>query len=205
MITRRYALGGLFATPLLHFTPLSDEDLWARSLIAAARAQIGVTTGYDPAYTALDYPRGDIPRSTGVCTDVVIRAYRDSLDFDLQESVHEDMKANFDAYPNIWRLHRPDRNIDHRRVPNLETYFRRRGTAHSPPGPDDDAWMPGDIVTMRVGSRPHIGIVSDRPAASGRLGVIHNIGWGTQEEDILADFTLVTRNRFRPPNTGAGH
>jgi uncharacterized protein len=156
----------------------------AAQLIAAARSQIGVTLNYDPAYTPLDYPNGDVPRKLGVCTDVVIRAYRDGLGVDLQQLVHEDMQSDFDAYPKNWGLTRPDSNIDHRRVPNLRTYLTRKGadlrvTQH----PKD--WQPGDIVTSMVsGKLPHIGIISDR-SVNGRPLVIHNIGRGTQEENIL--------------------
>ncbi len=156
----------------------------ASKLIAAARAQIGVTLNYDPAYTNLPFPNGDVPRSKGVCTDVIIRAYRDAFGIDLQALVNADMKANFAAYPNNWGLRRADKNIDHRRVPNLQAYMRRQ-TANLPLSVRASDWLPGDIVTSLVGGRlPHIGIVSDRMADDTPL-VIHNIGGGTQEENVL--------------------
>jgi uncharacterized protein len=166
----------------------------ASKLIAAAREQIGVTLRYDPAYTALSYPNGDVPRELGVCTDVVIRAYRDAFGIDLQKSVHEDMAKNFAAYPKNWGLKRADRNIDHRRVPNLRTFMTRQG-ANRPVSQKAEDWQPGDILTSMVGGKlPHIGIVSDR-SIDGRPLVIHNIGRGTQEEDIL--FTYPINGHYR--------
>ncbi len=156
----------------------------AGKLIAAARAQIGVTLHYDPAYTNLPFPNGDVPRSKGVCTDVIIRAYRDALGVDLQAQVNADMKANFAAYPKNWGLRRADKNIDHRRVPNLQAFMRRQN-ATLPISARASDWLPGDIVTSIVGGRlPHIGIVSDRMDGNTPL-VIHNIGGGTQEENVL--------------------
>lgn len=157
----------------------------AAKLIKAARGQIGITVTYDPAYTGLDYPNGDVPRSKGVCTDVVIRAYRDALGIDLQALVHADMKANFGQYPKIWGLRRTDRNIDHRRVPNLRVFLRRQG-ASLPITANKADWRPGDIFTSMIGGRlPHIGIVSDKIAPDGTPLAIHNIGRGTQEENVL--------------------
>jgi uncharacterized protein YijF (DUF1287 family) len=153
-------------------------------LIIAARRQIGVTIRYDPAYAQLSCPNGDVPRALGVCTDVVIRAYRDGLGLDLQQLVHEDMAADFGAYPKNWGMARPDRNIDHRRVPNLRTFLTRQG-AKLPITDKPKDWLPGDIITSMVGGKlPHIGIVSDR-VRNGRPLVIHNIGRGTREEDVL--------------------
>jgi hypothetical protein len=153
----------------------------ATTLVQAARAQIGVTLRYDPAYERLAYPGGDVPTERGVCTDVVIRALR-VTGLDLQRAVHEDMRAHFGAYPRLWGLTRPDRNIDHRRVPNLEAYFRRAGWAL----PDGSPVQPGDILSWRLpDGRPHIGLVSDRRGRSGAWAVIHNIGRGTVEEDAI--------------------
>lgn len=169
----------------------------ASKLIKAARAQIGVTTTYDPAYTALSFPNGDVPRGKGVCTDVVIRAYRDALGLDLQSLVNADMKANFSAYPKRWGLKRTDRNIDHRRVPNLDVFFTREG-ARIPVGQDPATWQPGDIFSSLVGNNlPHTGIVSDKIGPSGAPMVIHNIGSGTQEEDILFDHKLIGHFRWK--------
>ncbi|MFC4291710.1 DUF1287 domain-containing protein [Sphingorhabdus arenilitoris] len=169
----------------------------AAKLISAARAQIGVTLTYDPAYTGLSFPGGDVPREKGVCTDVVIRAYRDALGVDLQKLVHEDMKSNFGLYPKIWGLKRTDRNIDHRRVPNLRVFLERQG-AKLPISQSPDDWKPGDMFTSMIGGRlPHIGIVSDRRANNGNPLVIHNIGRGTQEEDILFDHQLNGHFRWK--------
>lgn len=161
-----------------------------------ARCQIGVTVEYDSAYVGLAYPGGDVPEERGVCTDVVIRALR-LLDFDLQKEVHEDMKRNFAAYPKYWGLKRPDKNIDHRRVPNLQTFFKRRGWG-LPVSRDAADYKPGDLVTCLVGdSLPHIMIVSDRRNEEGIPLVIHNIGVGTEEEDCLFTFPLTGHYRVR--------
>jgi uncharacterized protein len=168
----------------------------ASRLIAAARAQVGVTTLYDPAYVVLAFPGGDVPRGRGVCTDVIIRAYRDGLGLDLQALVNADMRAAFSAYPRTWGLRTTDRNIDHRRVPNLQTFLTRKG-ARLPVSDRASDWQPGDLVTSLVGGTlPHIGIVSDRLAPSGRLLVIHNIGRGTQEEDMLFAHRITGRFRW---------
>ena len=176
-----------------------DGD-WATLLIRAAENQIGVTVRYDGGYRRIGFPGGDVERSAGVCTDVVIRAYRDAFGFDLQEAVNRDMKKAFSAYPKAWGLARPDSNIDHRRVLNLERFFLRRGAALPKPA-DPYGYRPGDLVTQRVGSDlPHIAIVSDRRSADGlRPLVVHNIGAGTRTEDTLAVFPAIYRFRFKPP------
>jgi len=164
-------------------------------LVSGAREQIGVTLSYDPAYRRIGYPGGDVPMQTGVCTDVVIRALR-LQDLDLQKAVHEDMAANFSAYPKQWGLKRPDRNIDHRRVPNLMTWFRRQGMA-LPVVREADAYRAGDIVTWDLGrGQTHIGIVSDRLSATGEPLILHNIGAGTREEAILFRFPITGHYRF---------
>jgi uncharacterized protein len=169
----------------------------AKALIAAARRQVGVTLAYDPAYTALAYPGGDVPRARGVCTDVVIRAYRDAFGIDLQREVHLDMARAFAAYPKRWGLARPDRNIDHRRVPNLETYWTR-SLARLPIPSRAEEWQPGDLFTTLIDGRlPHTGIVSDRLAASGNPLVLHNIGGGAREEDMLLAWRPTGRFRWR--------
>jgi uncharacterized protein len=168
----------------------------ASRLIAAARAQVGVTTLYDPAYVVLAFPGGDVPRGRGVCTDVIIRAYRDGLGVDLQALVNADMRAAFGAYPRTWGLRTTDRNIDHRRVPNLQTFLARKG-ARLPASTTAQDWQAGDLVTSLVGATlPHIGIVSDRLTPSGRPLVIHNIGRGTQEEDVLFAHRITGRFRW---------
>jgi len=160
------------------------------SLVICAREQIGKTTSYDPAYRSLDYPNGDVPLAGGVCTDVVIRALRSALGIDLQKEVHKDMKKYFSEYPKIWGLKRPDKNIDHRRVPNLQTYFKRKGWS-LPLTKNPKDYQPGDLVTCTVPPHlPHIMIVSDRMNRASIPLVIHNIGSGTQEEDRLFEFVI---------------
>jgi uncharacterized protein len=154
-------------------------------LTIAAREQVGVTVSYDPAYVALAFPGGDVPRDRGVCTDVVIRALRDGWGIDLQLAVNRDMTADFAAYPATWGLTAPDRNIDHRRVGNLATLFTRIGAA-LPVTDEPTPFLPGDIVTWTLpGGLAHIGLVSDRQSADGTPLILHNIGGGAQEEDIL--------------------
>ncbi len=169
----------------------------AHKLVEAAIRQIGVTTLYDPAYKKLAYPNGDVPMDRGVCTDVVIRAYRQGLGIDLQQLVHDDMAKNFASYPKTWGLSKPDPNIDHRRVPNLQRYFKRRN-AELAMSDEYSSCEAGDLVTMMLpGNLPHIGIVSGKKAEdSGRPLLIHNIGAGTREEDILATYPHTGRYRF---------
>ncbi len=166
-------------------------------LVAAARAQVGLTVIYDPAYVTLAFPGGDIDRARGVCTDVIIRAFRDGLGIDLQLAVNRDMKADFAAYPAMWGLKTTDRNIDHRRVPNLQTLFARLG-AEVAAGSDPAAYLPGDLVTwMLPGNLPHIGILSDVMSDDGaRPFVLHNIGGGAREEDRLFDFPITGHYRL---------
>ncbi len=197
MLTRRKVIGGICGLPLAPLPQLSAPD-WANALVRAARAQIGITTRYDPAYARLDYPGGDIPRAAGVCTDVVIRAYRDALDVDLQVLVHEDMRTAFSHYPPEWGLSAPDPNIDHRRVPNLERFFVRQGRERDVPGNRSD-WQAGDLVTMRLGGRlPHIAVFCGHNRDGGAI-YVHNIGGGVHEEPIRAAFTHPRRFRFPPP------
>ena len=166
-------------------------------LVEAARKQIGVTTEYDGSYVSLSYPGGDVPSHTGVCTDVLIRALRSAYGADLQKLVHLDMKANFSRYPTRWGLKRPDRNIDHRRVPNLRTYLKRHHTT-LPLGKNPAKFLPGDIVTCTVsGKLPHIMIVSSRKAADGTPLVIHNIGSGTREQNDLFTYPLTAHYRWK--------
>ena len=169
----------------------------AERLVAAARKQVGITLAYDPTYTVLAFPNGDVARAKGVCTDVLIRAYRDALGLDLQTLVNADMKTDFGAYPKNWGLRRPDRNIDHRRVPNLATFWTRQ-RARLPVSTDPAGWRPGDIFTAMTGGRfPHTGIVSDRTSAAGRPLLIHNIGRGAREEDALFDHPLTGHFRWK--------
>jgi len=154
-------------------------------------AAIGLTeqkVTYDPSYFKIDYPNGDVPAGRGVCTDVVIRAYR-KLGIDLQKEVHEDMKVNFDKYPQKWGLSKPDKNIDHRRVPNLMTFFKRHGTV-KPISTDAKDYLPGDIVCWDLGyGVTHIGIVTNEKSNDGvRYLIVHNIGGGQVMEDCLFSY-----------------
>ncbi len=173
------------------------------NIVTSARSQIGKTVRYDPAYRNLDYPNGDVPSESGVCTDVVIRALRTGPGIDLQQRVHEDMKQNFAKYPKNWGLKKPDPNIDHRRVLNLQTYFKRSGwEIEAKDGVR--TFEAGDLVTCIVPPNlPHIMIVSDRSSTAGRRMVLHNIGRGTQEEDRLADFRITGQYRMPPPSSAA--
>ncbi len=164
-------------------------------LVAAARAQIGVVRSYDPAYFNLSYPGGDVPADRGVCTDVVIRALR-TQGLDLQQAIHEDMRAHFAAYPQQWGARRPDRSIDHRRVPNQMRWFERQGWDR-PLRIQADAFAPGDIVAWKLAGNGllHVGIVSDRRAYDGTPLVIHNIGAGTREDDILFQRAIIGHYR----------
>lgn len=161
-------------------------------LARAARTQLGVTTGYDPNYARIDYPNGDVPRTTGVCADVIVRAGREALNLDLQQLVHADIVKDFAAYPahSKWGQTRPDTNIDHRRVPNLEVFWARTGCQlwlAKPPTAGNsfpNAIQAGDILTWRLGGRlPHVGIVTE----TGLLGhtVVHNIGGGVVENNLF--------------------
>ncbi|MEI2743177.1 MAG: DUF1287 domain-containing protein [Candidatus Competibacter sp.] len=171
-------------------------------LVEAARKQIGVTQLYDSRYVKLAYPGGDVPPERGVCTDVIVRAYR-QLGIDLQRLVHEDMRRDGSAYPKLWGLKRPDPNIDHRRVPNLARFFTQQGQS-MPAGTEPDAYLPGDLVTWRLPAGiPHIGIVSDRRSETGTPLVIHNIGAGAVEDNILLAFTITGHYRYFPELSNA--
>jgi len=166
-------------------------------LVSAAREQTRTDVIYDGSYRRIAYPLGDVPANRGVCTDVVIRAYR-AIGIDLQLLVHEDMRANFGSYPPLWGLSKPDTNIDHRRVPNLQR-FLERADAKVASTAATTAYMPGDLVTwMLPGNLPHIGVVSDRraPDTGGAL-MIHNIGAGPVEDDILLAYPITGHYRYR--------
>ncbi|WP_374297227.1 DUF1287 domain-containing protein [Acinetobacter sp.] len=168
----------------------------ANQLVKDARSQIGQTLTYDPAYTRLSYPMGDVPIQKGVCTDVVIRALR-KQNIDLQKVIHEDMKRNFKAYPQLWGLKNTDRNIDHRRVPNIAKYMTRQGYSVQKSPFKTALFKAGDIVTWDLGrGLVHIGIVSDRKSISQVPLIIHNIGRGTQEEDILLQYKITGHYRI---------
>ncbi|CCO48746.1 conserved hypothetical protein [Vibrio nigripulchritudo SOn1] len=155
---------------------------------------------YDGSYVSIPYPNGDVASNKGVCTDVIIRSYR-TLDIDLQKRVHEDIKAHFDQYPSkrIWGLSRPDKNIDHRRVPNLQAYFKRHGESLRVSRKGTN-YKPGDIVTwMLPGNLPHIGIVVDQRSEDGeRPLIVHNIGFGPKMDDMLFDYQITGHYRYFP-------
>jgi len=171
------------------------EDFPAR-LAAAARERLSHHVAYDGSYRCLAYPGGDVPDDVGVCCDVVVRAYR-AVGIDLQRAVHEDMLADFAAYPAYWGLKGPDPNIDHRRVPNLQTFFARHGES-LPITHEGADYLPGDLVTwMLTGNLPHIGIVVDGRSADGRRPlIVHNIGRGPELEDALFRFPLTGHYRY---------
>lgn len=173
------------------------EARFAQALIQAGVAQTAIPVTYDGSYRRIPYPGGDVPASIGVCTDVIIRAYR-VVGVDLQVRVHEDMRAAFGSYPKLWGLSRADTNIDHRRVPNLQTYFRRRGAQLSISREASD-YLPGDLVTWILpGNLPHIGLVTDqRSPDRERLLIVHNIGRGPQIEDVLFRYPISGHYRYR--------
>jgi uncharacterized protein YijF (DUF1287 family) len=165
--------------------------------IDGAIEQIGKTTSYDPSYQRIDYPNGDVPIETGVCSDVIVRAFR-KAGIDLQKDLHEDMKGNFSAYPTRWGLKGTDSNIDHRRVPNLQTYFTRRGKSLSTDS-GSETFLPGDIVTwdLQLGGTEHIGMVVNvwnKPTQ--RYLIVHNIGGGTLMEDVLFAWKITGHYRY---------
>ncbi len=163
---------------------------------AAAIEQITQTTSYDSAYVKLDYPNGDVPLETGVCADVIVRAFR-KADVDLQKELHEDMKRNFSKYPQKWGARRPDRNIDHRRVPNLMTWFDRQGK-NLPITKDAKDYQPGDIVAWELDSGLlHIGMVSKiKVEGADRYAAVHNIGAGARLEDVLFAWKIIGHYRY---------
>lgn len=178
-----------------------DGEPFGERLARAAAAQVGVTVVYDPEYRVLDYPGGDVPKERGVCTDVVIRAYR-ALGIDLQRLVHEDMRRDFAAYPRLWGLARPDPNIDHRRVPNLRIWFARHGESLPVSGAAGD-YRAGDLVTWRLPSgRPHVGVVAlervgDRPL------VVHHLSARAEQDDVLFAFPITGHYRYPPDSPPA--
>ena len=167
------------------------------SLVKSAIELTKQTVSYDPSYFSITYPNGDVPSDKGVCTDVVIRAYR-KVGVDLQKEVHEDMKANFAVYPKNWGLKTTDKNIDHRRVPNLMTFFKRKGAKKLISDKAED-YLPGDIVCWNLrGGILHIGIVVDKKSKDGKRNlIVHNIGAGQVMEDCLFDFKIIGHYRYK--------
>jgi len=171
-----------------------------RHFVEAAIERTSHQVEYDGSYRRIDYPNGDVPDQIGVCTDVVVRSYR-AVGVDLQRLVHEDMLANFAEYPQNWGLNHPDTNIDHRRVPNLRTFFKRHGTVLTTKS-EPDEYQAGDLVTwMLPGNLPHIGIVTNRRSGDGRRPlIVHNIGAGPRVEDVLFEFPITGHYRYGQAN-----
>ncbi len=187
--------GAVPAHPVIKSLPQNSSPQ-LKQVIDGAIAQAGVTTGYDPSYVSISYPRGDVPMNTGVCSDVLVRAFR-SAGIDLQKEVHEDMARGWDEYPKRWGLSKPDSNIDHRRVPNLMKYFERKGKA-VPITDEPDDYLPGDIVAWDLGGGVyHIGMVTNMLSETQREGlIVHNIGAGTRIEDVLLNWTIKGHYRY---------
>lgn len=185
---------------VLFMPQLAQAEPFNSKLVDAALKRTEQQVKYDGRYLRISYPNGDVPADIGVCTDVVIRSYR-ALGIDLQQLVHEDMAANFARYPSkrIWGLAKPDTNIDHRRVPNLQTFFSRHGEQFTPTQQGSD-YKPGDIVTWLLpGNLPHIGIVVNKPSADGqRPLIVHNIGAGPELADMLFNYNITGHYRFAP-------
>lgn len=192
----------LTLTVLLHAVPV-----WAsfeREFVAAAYERIKHPVLYDGSYRVIDYPNGDVAPDRGVCTDVIIRSYR-SIGVDLQRLVHEDMRAHFDEYPSsrLWGLHTTDTNIDHRRVPNLQVFLRRKGR-ELPVSTEASDYQPGDLVTWQLPpNNPHIGIVVDRKYwRTDNPMVVHNAGAGPVLEDFLFRYPITGHYRYVPEKYG---
>ncbi|MBL4616734.1 MAG: DUF1287 domain-containing protein [Robiginitomaculum sp.] len=191
-----------FTLLLLPTTVLADD--FGQKLSVAAIERTKQDVRYDGRYISIAYPGGDVPANIGVCTDVVIRSYR-AVGYDLQKLVHEDMKANFQAYPDIWGLTRTDRNIDHRRVPNLRTFFTRNGQSLTTGENASDAYLPGDLVSWKIGGRlAHIAVVTNKLASDGKtLLVSHNMGSGPRLENVLFAWPMTGHYRFNPTASSA--
>lgn len=188
----------LFILLLAPLALSSQEVSFEQKLSEAAIMLTKDRVVYDPSYFSLEYPNGDVPEGKGVCTDVVIRAYR-KLNIDLQKDVHEDMLAHFELYPTIWGLSRTDKNIDHRRVPNLMKFFERHGSIKtiSQKSPD---YVPGDIVCWNLGgATTHIGIVVNQKSEDNQRYLIsHNIGNGQELSDCLFSYKIIGHYTFKP-------
>jgi hypothetical protein len=189
VLTEVLSAQGIVA-PAAKVAEVGVSENFAERLVEAALYRTAQKVRYDPAYVVLDYPGGDVPAETGVCTDVVIRSYR-ALGVDLQPLLHEDMAASFSAYPKLWGLKRPDKNIDHRRVPNLETFFKRHGGKVKE---GEGTYLPGDLITWDLNGNGlwHIGIVV------GPDTFVHNIGAGPVLETGLRQWKVVGHYRYHP-------
>lgn len=182
------------------FAQLALGNTFTDDLVQAVIKRTAQQITYDGRYLSIPYPNGDVPSNIGVCTDVIIRAYR-AIGTDLQKLVHEDMAANFNAYPSkrIWGLNSTDRNIDHRRVPNLQVFLTRQGNKLAVSDKAED-YKAGDLVTWMVsGNLPHIGIVTDKVSSiSGNPMIVHNIGAGPELEDLLFNYPITGHYRYIP-------
>lgn len=171
---------------------------FAEKLSQAAISIIDPSIDYDPAYFKIEYPNGDVPKNKGVCTDVIIRSYR-ILNIDLQKEVHEDMIENFSLYPNLkkWGMTKTDTNIDHRRVPNLEVFFERKGTK-LPITQNGKDYKTGELVTWMINDKlPHIGIVTNKKSKDGKRNlIVHNVGGGQVLEDCLFEYKIVGHFKY---------
>ena len=187
---KKYIL--LFALLFFQFS-FSQENKLSLAALELTKEKVV----YDPSYFSISYPNGDIPKGKGVCTDVIIRAYR-KIGIDLQKEVHEDMKTNFSKYPKLWGLKRTDKNIDHRRVPNLMTYFKRQ-QAEKIISRNPKDYLPGDIVAWNLGGAiTHIGIVVHKKSLDKKRNlIVHNIGSGQVLEDCLFSYKIIGHYRFR--------
>jgi|SRR6218665_1262121 len=179
-------------------TSIYKYDSFENKLSAAAISIIDPNVVYTPDYISIKYPNGDVPSKTGVCTDVVIRSYR-KLGIDLQKEVHEDMIKNFSLYPNLkkWGMKTTDTNIDHRRVPNLEIFFGRKGRKLTISENAND-YKTGELVTWMInGKLPHIGIITNKKSPDGkRLMIVHNVGSGQVLEDCLFSWKIVGHFKY---------
>jgi uncharacterized protein len=185
----------IFSTEKTKTVEIKSPEI--KKLLENAHEQTEITKSYDPAYVVLDYPNGDIPLEKGVCTDVVIRAFRNA-GVDLQKEVHEDMAGNFDVYPTKWGLEKPDTNIDHRRVPNLQKFFERKNKSLSITK-NAKNYQPGDVVSWDLNGKgmTHIGLVSDVfNESTGRYLIIHNVGGGARAEDCLFNWEVTGHFRY---------
>jgi len=185
---------------ILLFPSMVFCENFTGDLVLAAIERTKQNVTYDGSYFSIPYPNGDVPSNIGVCTDVIIRSYR-AMNVDLQKLVHEDMKGNFNEYPSkrIWGLSRTDRNIDHRRVPNLKVFFKRNGKS-LPITQSGADYKAGDIVTWSLpGNLPHIGIVSSRKSTkTGYPLIVHNIGSGPAIEDMIFSYRITGHYSFVP-------
>ena len=182
-------------TPIAQVNTPVNKDFYEK-LSDAALLITHDNVSYDSAYYQIPFPNGDVPKDRGVCTDVVIRSYR-KLGIDLQKEVHEDMAANFAVYPKLWGLKTTDTNIDHRRVPNLQVFFIRKGEVKTVTENAAD-YKPGDIVTWLIaGKLTHIGIVVDKKGAKGHYDVVHNVGGGQVVQDCLFAYKITGHYRYK--------